>query len=335
MTSRPDPTKASVSTESLRIAVLVPCYNEALTVATVIADFRKALPNASIHVYDNNSSDDTAAIAAANGAHVSRVNYQGKGHVVRRLFADVEADIYLLVDGDATYDAASAPAMIQHLFASGADTVVGVRQAIESHAAYRLGHALGNRMLTGFLGLLFGRPCKDILSGYRIFSRRFVKSFPVLSAGFEIETELTVHALELRLPVAEYDTPYGERPEGSESKLNTIRDGIRIVVTMVKLFSAERPLIFYSLLGALLLATGLLLAIPVIVTYAQTGLVPRFPTAILSTGLTVLAALSFAAGLILDTVTRGRRELKMLHYLACMSPAALLQARQSGHPLLP
>lgn len=335
MTSRPDPTKASVSTEALRIAVLVPCYNEALTVATVIADFRKALPNASIHVYDNNSSDDTAAIAAANGAHVSRVNYQGKGHVVRRLFADIEADIYLLVDGDATYDAASAPAMIQHLFASGADTVVGVRQAIENHAAYRLGHALGNRMLTGFLGLLFGRPCKDILSGYRVFSRRFVKSFPVLSAGFEIETELTVHALELRLPVAEYDTPYGERPEGSESKLNTIRDGIRIVVTMVKLFSAERPLIFYSLLGALLLATGLLLAIPVIVTYAQTGLVPRFPTAILSTGLTVLAALSFAAGLILDTVTRGRRELKMLHYLACMSPAALLQARQSGHPQLP
>ncbi|MEO6076608.1 MAG: glycosyltransferase family 2 protein, partial [Dokdonella sp.] len=282
MTSPTDPTDAGLDIGALRVAILVPCYNEALTVATVITDFRTALPNASIHVYDNNSSDDTAAIAMANGAYVSRVNYQGKGNVVRRLFADVEADIYVMVDGDATYHAASAPAMIRHLFASGADTVVGVRKAIANHAAYRPGHALGNQMLTGFLGVLFGRPCKDILSGYRIFSRRFVKSFPVLSAGFEIETELTVHALELRLPVAEYDTPYGERPEGSESKLNTIRDGIRIVVTMVKLFSAERPLIFYSLLGVLLLGVGVVLAIPVIVTYAQTGLVPRFPTAILS-----------------------------------------------------
>ena len=334
MTSPPDPTSAAISAaisiESLRIAVLVPCYNEALTVASVIEDFRRALPNASIHVYDNNSSDETAAIALANGAYVSRVNYQGKGHVVRRLFADIEAEIYVLVDGDATYDAASAPAMIQHLFANGADTVVGVRQAIANHAAYRPGHALGNQMLTGFLGLLFGRPCKDILSGYRIFSRRFVKSFPVLSAGFEIETELTVHALELRLPVAEYDTPYGERPEGSESKLNTVRDGIRIVITMVKLFSAERPLIFYSLLGFMMLTVGVLFAVPVIVTYAQTGLVPRFPTAILSTGLTVLAALSFAAGLILDTVTRGRRELKMLHYLAQPSPGAVLLSIQSS-----
>lgn len=331
MTGNPEviarPAAVPFAMDALRIAVLVPCYNEALTVATVIADFRKALPNASIHVYDNNSKDDTAAIAQANGAEVSRVGYQGKGHVVRRLFADIEADLYVLVDGDATYDAASAPAMIEHLFASGADTVVGVRKAIANHAAYRPGHALGNRILTGFLGLLFGRPCRDILSGYRIFSRRFVKSFPLLSAGFEIETELTVHALELRLPVAEYDTPYGERPEGSESKLNTIRDGIRIVITMVKLFSAERPLIFYSLLGALLLGIGVMLAIPVIVTYAQTGLVPRFPTAILSTGLTLLAALSFAAGLILDTVTRGRRELKMLHYLAYPSPKSLLRER--------
>ncbi len=330
MTSPTDPTDAGLDIGALRVAILVPCYNEALTVATVITDFRTALPTASIHVYDNNSSDDTAAIAMANGACVSRVNYQGKGNVVRRLFADVEADIYVMVDGDATYHPASAPAMIRHLFASGADTVVGVRKAIANHAAYRPGHALGNQMLTGFLGVLFGRPCKDILSGYRIFSRRFVKSFPVLSAGFEIETELTVHALELRLPVAEYDTPYGERPEGSESKLNTIRDGIRIVVTMVKLFSAERPLIFYSLLGVLLLGVGVVLAIPVIVTYAQTGLVPRFPTAILSTGLTLLAALSFAAGLILDTVTRGRRELKMLHYLSIPSPNSLLSQSRAN-----
>lgn len=331
MTDRHDLASAApvAGWDGLRIAVLVPCYNEALTVATVIADFRVALPGASIHVYDNNSRDDTAAIARANGADVARVGYQGKGHVVRRLFADVEADLYVLVDGDATYDAASAPAMIQHLLASGADTVVGVRQAIANHAAYRPGHALGNQMLTGFLGLLFGRPCKDILSGYRIFSRRFVKSFPVLSAGFEIETELTVHALELRLPVAEYDTPYGERPEGSVSKLNTIRDGIRIVKTMVKLFSAERPLIFYSLIGVLLIAAAVLLAVPIVITYAETGLVPRFPTAILSTGLTLLAALSFSAGLILDTVTRGRRELKMLHYLSLPGPVAVLQAHRS------
>lgn len=323
------------SLSDLSIAVLVPCYNEALTVARVIEDFRAALPGATIHVYDNNSSDDTAAIARANGAQVSHVNYQGKGHVVRRLFADIEADIYVLVDGDATYDAPSAPAMIQHLLDSRADTVVGVRQAIESHAAYRFGHAFGNRMLTGFLGLLFGRPCKDILSGYRIFSRRFVKSFPVLSAGFEIETELTVHALELRLPVAEYDTPYGERPEGSVSKLNTIGDGIRIVKTMVKLFSAERPLIFYSVLALLLAVVAVVLAAPVIVTYAETGLVPRFPTALLATGLMLLAALSFVAGLILDTVTRGRRELKMLHYLSHPSAVAARTGRHRVSTTLP
>ncbi len=301
----------------LRIAVIVPCYNEAVTIGKVVRDFKAVLPEASVHVYDNNSSDDTIATALAEGAVVRSVVHQGKGNVVRRLFADIEADVYVLVDGDDTYDAASAPAMIEALLSTGADTVVGVRQPIEAKLAYRPGHAFGNRMLTGFLGLLFGRPCRDILTGYRVFTRRFVKSFPVLSAGFEIETELTVHALELRMAVAEVETPYGERPEGSVSKLNTIRDGVRILVTMIRLFSAERPLVFYSVVATVLLALALVLAVPILLTYSQTGLVPRFPTAILATGITLLSALAFFSGLILDTVTRGRRELKMLAYLGC------------------
>ncbi len=301
----------------LRIAVIVPCYNEAVTIGKVVRDFKAVLPGASLHVYDNNSSDDTIAVALAEGAVVRSVVHQGKGNVVRRLFADIEADVYVLVDGDDTYDAASAPAMIDALLSTGADTVVGVRQPIDAKLAYRPGHAFGNRMLTGFLGVLFGRPCRDILTGYRVFTRRFVKSFPVMSAGFEIETELTVHALELRMAVAEVETPYGERPEGSVSKLNTIRDGVRILVTMIRLFSAERPLVFYSIVAAVLLALALLLAVPILLTYSQTGLVPRFPTAILATGITLLSALAFFSGLILDTVTRGRREFKMLAYLGC------------------
>jgi len=303
----------------LRIAVLVPCYNEAITVAKVIEDFRAALPQAEICVFDNNSNDDTAAIARRHGARVQQVGLQGKGHVVRRLFADVEADLYLLVDGDDTYHAASAPALIEHAHNGRHDMVVAVRKA-QGEAAYRRGHVLGNQMLTGFLGWLFGRPCKDILSGYRVFSRRFVKSFPVLSEGFEIETELTVHALELKMAVGELDTPYGERPEGSVSKLSTYKDGWRILRTMIRLFSAERPLAFFSLIGAMLAVTATAISIPLLLTYIDTGLVPRFPTAILVTGMMVLAALSFFAGLILDTVTRGRRELKMLAYLRERAP---------------
>jgi glycosyltransferase involved in cell wall biosynthesis len=302
-----------------RIAVLVPCYNEAITVAKVIEDFRAALPQAEICVFDNNSRDDTAAIAKRHGARVQRVGLQGKGHVVRRLFADVEADFYVLVDGDDTYHAASASALLALARGGRHDMVVAVRRA-EAEAAYRRGHAFGNRMLTGFLGWLFGRPCKDILSGYRVFSRRFVKSFPVLSEGFEIETELTVHALELKMSVGELDTPYGERPEGSVSKLSTYRDGWRILRTMLRLFNAERPLAFFSAIGAVLALAAAVIAVPLLVTYLETGLVPRFPTAILSTGLMVLAALSFFAGLILDTVTRGRRELKMLAYLREPAP---------------
>lgn len=302
-----------------RIAVLVPCYNEAAAIAGVVRDFRSALPDAAIHVFDNASSDDTAAVARAAGAVVHGVELRGKGHVVRRMFADVEADIYLLVDGDGTYDAASAPHLIQLLRGKRCDMVVATRRHVSADA-YRPGHVLGNRLLTGFLSWIFGRACADILSGYRVFSRRFVKSFPVLSAGFEIETEITVHALELRVSIEEADTPYSERTEGSESKLRTYRDGMRILFTIVRLFSAERPMMFYSAIAALLALISVVLMVPVAVTYAHTGLVPRFPTAILSTGLMLLAALSLSAGGILDTVTRGRRELKMLHYLAQRAP---------------
>lgn len=303
-----------------RIAVLVPCYNEAIAIAKVIVDFRAALPQAEICVIDNNSTDDTAAIARGLGARVQSVNLQGKGHVVRRLFADVDADYYVLVDGDDTYDAASSPALLQHAREGRFDMVVAVRHATDAAAAYRFGHAWGNRMLTGFLAWLFGRPCKDILSGYRVFSRRFVKSFPVLSEGFEIETELTVHAMELKMPVGEIDTPYGERPEGSVSKLSTYKDGFRILRTMLRLFSAERPVAFYTFIAVVLAVAANLIALPLFFTYLETGLVPRFPTAVLTTGMMVLAAMSFVAGLVLDTVTRGRRELKMLAYLRESAP---------------
>lgn len=302
-----------------RIAVLVPCYNEEAAVATVVADFRKALPGVEIYVYDNNSRDNTAAVAREAGAIVRSERRQGKGHVVRRMFADVEADIYVLVDGDATYDAPSAPRMIDKLLDEHLDMVVGLR-IDQSQAAYRLGHRTGNRMLTGFLSSTFGHAFKDILSGYRVFSRRFVKSFPVLSDGFEIETELAVYALELSLPVAEVETPYYARPEGSFSKLNTWRDGFRILGTMLKLYRSERPLRFFTVIGILLALAAITLAIPIVVTFIETGLVPRLPTAVLSMGLTIVAMLSVSSGLVLDTVTRGRREMKMLAYLSQPAP---------------
>jgi glycosyltransferase involved in cell wall biosynthesis len=300
---------------STRIAVLVPCFNEEAAVATVIADFRQTLPSADIYVYDNNSSDRTVAIAREAGAVVRNERRQGKGHVVRRMFADVDADIYVLVDGDATYDAASAPHMIETLVAGRLDMVVGLR-VDQALAAWRLGHRTGNRLLTGFLSSVFGQAFKDILSGYRVFSRRFVKSFPVLSDGFEIETELTVHALELALPVAEIETPYFARPEGSASKLNTWRDGLRILGTILKLYRSEKPLRFFTAIGVFLLLVSIGLSIPIIITYVEEGIVPRLPTAVLSMGLMILAMLSISSGLVLDTVTRGRREMKLLAYLA-------------------
>jgi glycosyltransferase involved in cell wall biosynthesis len=298
-----------------RVAVLVPCFNEEAAVATVIADFRKALPSAEIFVYDNNSSDSTVAVARDAGAQVRSERRQGKGHVVRRMFADIDADIYVLVDGDATYDAASAPRMIDTLLSDHLDMVVGFR-VDQAAAAYRPGHRTGNRMLTGFLSSVFGQAFKDILSGYRVFSRRFVKSFPVLSDGFEIETELSVHALELALPVAEIETPYYARPEGSFSKLNTWRDGFRILGTILKLYRSEKPLRFFTAIGVFLSLVSIGLAIPVIATYLEQGIVPRLPTAVLSMGLMILAVLSLSSGLVLDTVTRGRREIKLLAYLA-------------------
>jgi glycosyltransferase involved in cell wall biosynthesis len=302
-----------------RIAVLVPCYNEEKAIAKVVADFRAALPQALVYVYDNNSQDRTFEIAQSAGAFVRRELHQGKGHVVRRMFTDVEADIYVLVDGDATYDAPSARAMTDRLLNDRLDMVVAARVDREV-TAYRPGHRAGNWLLTSFVALVFGRAFTDMLSGYRVFSRRFVKSFPVLSGGFEIETELTIHALELGLPAAEVETPYYARLEGSASKLNTWRDGFRILWTIVRLYRSERPLQFFSAVGGVLAVVAIVLAIPVVVTYLEQGVVPRLPTAILATGLVLAALLFFVAGLILDTVTRGRRELKLLAYLAHRAP---------------
>jgi glycosyltransferase involved in cell wall biosynthesis len=305
----------AITTSALRVAVLVPCFNEEAAIGAVVADFRKALPQAQIFVYDNNSRDRTAEIARAAGAEVRSERRQGKGHVVRRMFADVDADIYVLVDGDATYDAPGAPRMIEALVNDHLDMVVGVR-IDQSAAAYRRGHRTGNRMLTGFLSAVFGHAFRDILSGYRVFSRRFVKSFPVLSDGFEIETELSVHALELALPVGEIETPYYARPEGSVSKLNTWRDGFRILGTILRLYRSEKPLRFFTGIGVVLALISIVLAIPIIITFIEEGVVPRLPTAVLSTGLMIVAMLSVSSGLVLDTVTRGRREMKLLAYLS-------------------
>ncbi len=306
-------------TGTRRVAVLVPCYNEERAVAKVVADFRAALPEAAIYVYDNNSTDGTIEAARQAGAVVRRETYQGKGHVVRRMFNDVEADVYVLVDGDATYDATSAPAVVLKLVEERLDMVVATRTD-RGRTAYRHGHRAGNRLLTSIVAHMFGRSFTDMLSDYRAFSRRFVKSFPILSGGFEIETELTVHALQLELPVGEVAAPYYSRPSGSTSKLSTWSDGFRIMWTVLKLYRAERPL---SLFGSFGLAPAIIsigLAIPIVITYLEEGLVPRLPTAVLSTGLMLLAFLSIACGLILDTVTRGRRELKLIAYLALRAP---------------
>jgi glycosyltransferase involved in cell wall biosynthesis len=303
----------------LRIAVLLPCYNEEAAIAQTVAGFRASLPEATVYVYDNNSADRTVEVARAAGAVVRTERMQGKGHVVRRMFADVEADIYVMADGDATYDAAAAPALVARLLDERLDMVVGARRS-EVEEAYRRGHQLGNRLFTGILASLFGRTFTDIFSGYRVFSRRFVKSFPALSRGFETETEISVHALELAMPVGEIVTAYGARPEGSVSKLSTYRDGWRIMKTILHLFRIERPVLFYGGFAGFLAALALVLAVPLIITYAQTGLVPRFPTAILITGLMTVAFISFAVGLILDTVVRGRREVRRLHYLGYPAP---------------
>ncbi|MFZ2208582.1 MAG: glycosyltransferase family 2 protein [Porticoccaceae bacterium] len=306
-------------TQCPAIAVIVPCYNEAAAIATVVRDFRAALPAARILVFDNNSTDGTAEIARAAGAEVFAAPIQGKGNVIRQAFAAIDTDLYVLVDGDATYEAAAAPHLVETLLTHGLDMVIAARRA-NADAAYRPGHRLGNRLLTGLINRLFGGRIDDLLSGYRVFSRRFVKSFPALATGFETETELTVHALALGMPITEIATDYGARPDGSHSKLSTWRDGLRILVTALKLFEKERPLIFFGMLTLLFGALSILLALPIVVEFLATGLVPRFPTAILATGLMVLAALSLGVGLIIDAITHARRELRRLAYLAIPAP---------------
>jgi glycosyltransferase involved in cell wall biosynthesis len=303
----------------VKIAVLIPCYNEEVSVGRTIKEFRTALPDAIVYVYDNNSTDRTVELARAAGATVRQERMQGKGNVVRRMLADVEADVYVMIDGDATYDATAAPRLVSELLDGNLDMVVGARRA-QASAAYRHGHQFGNKMLTGILTQLFGRAFDDILSGYRVFSHRFAKSFPALSSGFEIETEISVHALELKMPVAEIATDYAERLEGSYSKLSTYSDGWRILRTIIALYRIERPILFYGMVAAVFALTAIVLAVPLAFTYLQTGLVPRLPTAVLVTGLAVFAALSFFAGLILDTVVRGRREMRRLAYLALPAP---------------
>ena len=315
---RSNPDKDS---RKLRVAVLIPCYNEAATIGTVITDFRAALPNAAIYVYDNNSTDDTIKEADSAGALIRREFQQGKGNVVRRMFADIEADVYVLVDGDDTYEAAVAQKLVDKLMSDGLDLLTAKRIP-ESGGAYRFGHQFGNRLLTSLVAKSFGSRVSDMLSGYRVLSRRFVKSFPILTGGFEIETELTAHALELGMPQDEVATVYRERPAGSDSKLSTYRDGAKILFSIVRLLKEERPLAFFSIWFVILFSISSILAWPILITFLNTGLVPRIPTAILSTGVMLLAFLSLARGLILDTVTRGRRELKRLHYLRIPGPDA-------------
>jgi len=305
-----------------RIAVLVPCYNEEATIAQVVRDFRSVLPQATVYVYDNNSADRTAARAIEAGAVLRLEARQGKGHVVRRMFADIEADIYVLVDGDDTYDAAAAPAMVEAILTEGADLLTAKRVHTEA-AAFRRGHVFGNRLLTGLTAWLFHVRIADMLSGYRVFSRRFVKSFPFTASGFGIETELTVHAVRLMMPMIDMETRYKERPEGSVSKLNTWRDGFRILGTIVHLAREERPLVFFASFFFLFALASLVVVTPVVVDYLHTGLVPRLPTAVLATGLMLLAFLALLAGLILDTVTRGRWEQKRMAYLAIPGPQDL------------
>lgn len=318
-----------MSFDGLQIAVLVPCFNEAAAIGQVVRDFRAALPTATVYVYDNNSTDDTAAVAAAAGAVVRREPRRGKGNVVRRMFQDIEADVYVMVDGDDTYEAKVAPQLVERLVAENLDMVVGRR--IETHeAAYRAGHRLGNRVLTGLVRWLFDARIDDMLSGYRVFSRRFVKSFPSFSREFEIETELTVHAMQMRMPVAEVETAYKERPPGSTSKLRTFRDGWRILMTISNLMRNERPLLFFSLIGLVTFAVAVLLGLPVLLEFADTGQVRRFPTAFLCMSLTVIAVLNIATGLVLDLVAHVRRESKRLVYLQHPAPGAAIRRSQAA-----
>ena len=303
-----------------RIALIIPCYNEEVAILNVITDFRKSLPNAEIYIIDNNSSDRTYEIASAAGVNVLHVLLKGKGNAVRRAFADVDADIYLMTDGDSTYDASSAPNLIDKLINENLDMVVGCRVDKGESENFRFGHRFGNRILTSSVQLIFGGQFTDMLSGFRVFSRRYVKSFPALATGFEIETELTIHALELRMPYGELPTAYGARIEGSESKLSTYRDGFRILKTIYRIYMIERPLQFFTIFGIAFAGISIFLALPLITEYLQTGLVPRLPTAILSVGLMLTGLMAVVCGLVLDTVTRGRHEVRHFAYLSIPSP---------------
>ncbi len=305
----------SFDLETQRVAVILPCYNEELTIAKVIAHFQKALPKADIWVCDNNSSDRTSEVAKAAGAHVVFESYQGKGNAVRRLFSEVDADVYVMADGDETYDAYAAPMLIKSLVEQRLDMVNAARVATATEA-YRSGHKLGNKLLTGAVQIIFGNRFQDMLSGYRVFSRRFVRSFPALSAGFEIETELTVHALRLRMPIAEIPTNYGSRPEGSTSKLSTFKDGFRILRMISRLVRDEKPMEFFGGISAALLLLSAILITPIIISFIDTGLVPRFPTLFAAIGMSIVAALSMVTGLILDTQSRMRVEMRRFAYLA-------------------
>ncbi|PYD82845.1 glycosyl transferase family 2 [Komagataeibacter oboediens] len=306
---------------TLSVVVLIPCYNEETTVFQVVSDFRKYLPDAVVYVYDNNSTDNTVRRALDAGAIVRRESMPGKGNVVRRMFADIDADFYILVDGDATYDASAAPEMLALASSNGLDMVNGARVSTAT-TAYRPGHVLGNKIFTLLVRSVFGKRISDILSGYRVFSRRFVKSFPALSSGFETETEFSIHALDLRMPIGEIRTRYFERPTGSQSKLNTWKDGFRIMALIFNLIKLERPLVFFSTVAVVLLCLSLMAGMPVIIGWLHTGLVPRLPTALLATGFIILSALSFTCGLILDVVYLARTEAKRLAYLAQPSPTS-------------
>ena len=310
----------------MSVAVIVPCYNEAVAVRKVVTELRDSLPMAHIYVYDNNSTDDTAAIAAEAGAIVRHVARKGKGNVIRRAFADIEADVYVLIDGDDTYEAARAADLVQVLLAGPYDHVVGVRRH-SNGAAYRPGHALGNQMLTGAVGTLFGRDITDMLSGYRAFSRRYVKSFPALAQEFEIETELTIHSLHLRVPVAEVEVGYKERPAGGESKLRTYRDGLRILRWILRLARLERPTLFHGVLAAILGVVASVLGAPVVLEFLRTGLVPRFPTAILASSIGLVAILMLVLGYLLDAIGRSRQDAARLSYLRYPAPT---QSRRVG-----
>ena len=306
--------------DDLVIAAIVPCHNEAAAIAKVVTDLRRAVPGMQIYVYDNRSTDGTDAIAREAGAIVRYEDLKGKGNVIRRAFGDIDADVYLLIDGDDTYEAEAAPGMIKTLLDGPYDHVLGVRKEAQSTSAYRPGHAAGNRAFNRLVSAHFGLPVTDMLSGYRIFSRRFVKSFPALSREFEVETELTIHSATLRLPQTEVEVGFRDRPEGSESKLNTVKDGVKILNLIVHLIRYERPLAFHGVVGAIFALVSVALAVPVFVEFAETGLVPRFPTAFLAASLMIVGVLTWLVGLVLDGVTRARRETSRLTYLGYAAP---------------